>query len=393
MAWREVRETVSFRQEILSFATKADANIREIGRRFQVSPKTLYKWLKRWRAEGEAGLANRSRRPGRSPAHTDVEVEQRVIAVRLKYRSWGARKIHRLLEVQADLELPAHSTIHRILKRNGHIEPSESAKHQAWHRFEHEAPNQLWQMDFKGWFRTADQERCNPLTVLDDHSRYVVCLEACLNQQAETVRTCLTATFRRYGMPERMTMDNGAPWGYDLEHRYTPLTAWLIRLGVGVSHSRPYHPQTQGKDERFHRTLDVDLLHWHQFRDNTHVQRHFDEYRHVYNRERPHQALQMEVPASRYQISPRTFPENLAPIEYDNGDIVRKVQRKGQFQYAGKTYVVGKAFHGYPIALRPTTQDGLWNVHFCHQKIATIDSRDGTVLGRKPVENEVTEEI
>jgi hypothetical protein len=183
----------------------------------------------------------------------------------------------------------------------------------------------------------------------------------------------LTGTFRRYGLPERMTMDNGAPWGNDLEHRYTPLTVWLLRLGVAISHSRPYHPQTQGKDERFHRTLDVDLLRWHSFRDAEHVQKHFDHYRHVYNRQRPHQALNFEVPASRYQASPRSFPEQLAPVEYDSGDIVRKVTDKGHFQYQGQSYSVGKAFYGYPIALRATTIDGVFNVFFCHQKIGRVD--------------------
>src|SRR5215813_15128117 len=147
-----------------------------------------------------------------------------------------------------------------------------------------------------------------------------------------------TPTFRQYGLPERMTMDNGAPWGDDLQHRFTPLTVWLIRLGVAISHSRPYHPQTQGKDERFHRTLDVDLLRWHSFHDRAHVQKHFDEYRDIYNRERPHQALGLHVPASRYRLSTRRFPEQLPSIEYDVSDIVRKVHAKGHFQYRGKRY-------------------------------------------------------
>jgi transposase InsO family protein len=228
-------------------------------------------------------------------------------------------------------------------------------------------------MDFKGWFRTTDQRPCHALTVLDDHSRYVVCLRACLNQRTDTVQTQLIATFQRYGLPERMTMDNGAPWGNDLEHPHTPLTVWLVRLGIGISHSRPYHPQTQGKDERFHRTLDVDLLRWHHFRDAWHVQKHFDKYRHIYNRERPHQALGLEVPASRYRVSARGFPEHLPPIEYDINDIVRRVHAKGHFQYRGRCYRVGKAFHGYPVALRATADDGILNIFFCHQKIGQID--------------------
>jgi len=373
VAWDEVKQTMSFREEILTLAMQPGSNVRELCRRFQVSPKTFYKWLKRSRTEGKTGLINRSRRPHESPMRTKPAVEERILAVRDEYPSWGARKLRRVLVNRGNFEIPTNSTVHRILKRNGKIDAEESHKHQAWQRFEHEAPNQLWQMDFKGWFQTGDQQRCNPLTVLDDHSRYVVCLQACVNQQTETVQAQLTETFRRYGLPERMTMDNGAPWGNDLEHRYTPLTVWLIRLGVKTSHSRPYHPQTQGKDERFHRTLDVDLLRWRSFCDMIDVQKHFDKYRHVYNHERPHQALQLDVPATRYRVSTRRFPDELAPIEYDAGEIVRTVQTTGRIYYRGKHYRVAKAFHGYPVALRQTNEDGILNVCFCHEVIGQIN--------------------
>jgi transposase InsO family protein len=295
--------------------------------------------------------------------------------MRQQYRGWGARKIKTRLEVLGNQNVPVASAIHRVLQRNGAIDGGERLKHQAWQRFEHEAPNQLWQMDFKGWFRTNDGTGCHPLTVLDDHSRYVVCLEACRNQQGETVQLKLTETFRRYGLPERMTMDNGSPWGGDDGSGYTPLTAWLIRLGVAVSHSRPYHPQTQGKDERFHRTLGVELLRWQQFRNLEHVQRQMEPYRHVYNHERPHQALGMNVPASRYQISPRSFPETLPTIEYDSGDLVRTVQVRGHIHYRSQKILVGKAFRGYPVALRPTREDGFVDIYFCHQRVRRVDLR------------------
>lgn len=371
MAWAEVKQTVGFREEILMLGNQSEVNIRELCRRFQVSPKTFYKWRKRF-ADGEEGLANRSRRPHESPTRTEAVVEGKILAVRAAHRSWGARKIRRVLLDKGEPNIPADSTVHRILERNGQID-SNSEKHQSWQRFEHEAPNQLWQMDFKGWFRTNDQRRCNPLTVLDDHSRYVVCLQACLDQKTETVQTQLTTTFRRYGLPERMTMDNGSPWGNDWEHQYTPLTVWLMRLGVRVSHSKPYHPQTQGKAERFHRTLDVDLLRWQSFRNLVHVQQHLDQYRDVYNRQRPHQALSLEVPSSRYRISCRQFPEHISAIEYDVGDVVRKVQVKGRFRFRGRVYKVAKAFYGYPIAVRATVNDGIFDVFFCHQKIGAID--------------------
>jgi len=280
------------------------------------------------------------------------------------------------LGVLGEPEVPAVSTVHRILKKNGMIQSEESEKHQAWQRFEHEAPNQLWQMDFKGWIATDDGRRCHPLTVLDDHSRYVVCLQACGNERSETVKQHLTSTFRHYGMPEWMTMDNGAPWGNDLMHRHTPLTAWLMRLGIGVSHSKPYHPQTQGKDERFHRTLKADVLQSQHFRSLRHVQDKFDPYRHVYNHERPHQAIAMAVPASRYQISARSFPEILPAIEYDAIDQVRRVKPKGFLQFQRKRISVGKAFSGYPLAIRPTTEDGVFDVYFCRYRIKSFDIRE-----------------
>src|SRR5262249_9640533 len=159
--------------------------------------------------------------------------------------------------------------------------------------------------------------RCHPLTVLDDHSRFALGLEACANEQGVTVQERLTTIFRRYGLPRRMTMDNGSPWGNDSTHPHTPLTVSLMRLGIGVGHSRPYHPQTQGKDERFHRTLKVEVLHGRTFRDLPHCQAAFDEWRTVYNVQRPHEALAMATPGSRYAISARPFPASLPAVEYD----------------------------------------------------------------------------
>jgi transposase InsO family protein len=229
-------------------------------------------------------------------------------------------------------------------------------------------------MDFKGHFE-AGNSRCHPLTILDDHSRYALELAACADERKDTVKARLTDVFRCYGMPERMTMDNGAPWGGEADYPYTILTAWLIRLGVRVSHSRPYHPQTQGKDERFHRTLNVEVIKHAAFRDLAHCQRRFDQWRPIYNLERPHEALGMKPPVSRYQPSPRLFPETLPAIEYAPGDIVRKVHDKGEIQYRGYVFRVGKAFYGYPVALRHTSQDGLLDVYFCQQRIAQINLR------------------
>lgn len=372
MPWQEV-STMSLRKEFVILATAEGASIRQLCRRFSISSRTAYKWIHRYREEGEEGLTDRSRRPQRMPTRTPKAVEAVALAVRDAHPTWGGRKLRAVLAARG-LPRPAASTVSTILQRHGRIDPAESVKHRPWQRFEQQRPNQLWQMDFKGHFAVGEG-RCHPLTVLDDHSRFALAIEACADEQTATVQRRLTAIFRRYGLPERMLMDNGSPWGYDQDNPYTPLIAWLIRLGIKVSHGRPYHPQTQGKDERFHRTLQADLLRDRSFPDLESCQREFDSWRDLYNLERPHQALALATPASRYQISPRPFPETLPPIEYGPDDLVRKVQVKGEISFRGKTFKVGKAFNGYPVALRPTVQPELFEVYFCQQSIGRIDLR------------------
>jgi transposase InsO family protein len=321
--------------------------------------------------DGADALADGSRRPHHSPRRSAQLLEQRVLELRDEHPAWGARKLHRRLRALGYQALPAPSTVHAILVRHGRIDVVESAKHQPWQRFEHALPNALWQMDFKGHF-ALDAARCHPLTVLDDHSRFNICLRACADERGTTVQTHLSASFHRYGLPLRIAVDNGSPWGDTLDSPYTPLVAWLIRLGIQVSHSRPYHPQTLGKDERFHRTLKAEVLRF-SFPDLDSVQRHFDRWRPVYNCERPHEALSMQTPASRYSVSPRRFSAVLPPIEYGPTDIVRRVQQQGFFSYRGRSFRVSKAFTGLPIALRHACTDGVFDVFFCHQKISQID--------------------
>lgn len=375
MPWKEW-SLMLLRREFVELGIQPEANVTQLCQRFGISRKTGYKWLKRYREAKEVGLRDRSRRPRQSPKRSGPAVEARVLAVRDKNPAWGARKIRSRLETLGRGEVPAGSTIHAILRRHQRVDLTESNKYRPVQRFEREAPNQLWQMDFKGHFALGNGQRCHPLGMVDDHSRFALCLQACRNQQGETVQQQLTATFRRYGLPEAMLMDNGSPWGSDPDHPYTPLTVWLLRLGVGVGHGRPWHPQTQGKQERFHRTLKAEVLAGPVFGDFTQVQARFDQWRQVYNHERPHQALGMAVPASRYQVSPRTFPEALPAIEYGPGDIVRKVQDQGKISFQSRSFRVGKAFRGYPVALRPTVQDGVLTVHFCSHQIAEISLRD-----------------
>ena len=372
MPWEEV-STMSLRKEFVMLALQDGANRRALCRHFGISPKTGYKWLKRYMSEGPAALADRSRRPKHSPNATAQALERAVVELRQAHPAWGGRKLQRRLNRLGYRAPP--STITAILHRHGLIEPEASQKAQPFVRFEHEAANQLWQMDFKGHFAMGTG-RCHPLTVLDDHSRFNLALQACPDEQGLTVQGELTETFRRYGLPERMLMDNGAPWGNDAAHRLTPLTVWLIRLGVGVSHSRPYHPQTMGKDERFHRTLNMELLSRHRFEDLVACQRRFDRWRNSYNLERPHESLKMDVPAQHYQPSQRVFPETLPAIDYGSAETVRRVQAKGEVFFKGHVFRISKALRGYPVALRPTPEDGVFSVHFCLTQVAQIDLRN-----------------
>jgi transposase InsO family protein len=371
MPWQEVT-VMSQRFEFVALAQKEGANMARLCRRFGISRKTGYKWLRRFNERGVVALIDQSRRPHHSPGRTAQRVEDAILRVRDKHPVWGARKVRARLERLGWSGLPSPSTITAILRRYSRIDDEEAEKHRAWQRFEAEMANDLWQMDFKGHFAMSDG-RCHPLTVLDDHSRFAVAVRACDNERGETVQDQLTYVFRGYGLPRRLLVDNGSPWGSDDRHPYTPLIAWLIRLGIKVIHSRPYHPQTAGKEERFHRTLKAEVIGQRLFRDLTDCQVHFDVWRNIYNFERPHEALGMAVPASRYRESPREFPKELPPIEYGPDDVVRKVQKEGQVHFQGRVFRIPKAFLGYPVAIRPTLNDGVFDIFFCQQKVAQID--------------------
>ena len=377
MPWKGT--TMSQRQEFVRFALAGDANIRELCRRYGISPTTAYKLIGRYDSQGPSALADRSRRPLHSPSKTSPVIEQAVVRLRKEHPRWGSRKILRRLRDPScpqakglDLgELPASSTVTDILRRHGLIDPQESVKHQPWQRFEKDHPNDLWQMDFKGHFAVG-QQRCHPLVIVDDHSRFSLCLHAFPNEHLEPVRSQLEQVFGAYGLPVAMLCDNGRPWGAS-DRPYTKLSAWMIRLGIRVSHGRCRHPQTQGKVERFNRTLKAEALWGRHFEDMTQVQQSLDAWRGVYNLKRPHEALGMAVPASRYQPSPRNLPRTLPPIEYGPGDQVRMVQSNGYIHLRGRTLFLSEAFAGQPVALRPTEQDGLLEVYYCHQKIDQID--------------------
>lgn len=385
MPWKAC-DLMSLRMELLTLARQPGADRARLARRYGISRKTLYKWLARSGGNDPPdpsghSLCDRSRRPACSPKKTPAEVEARALAVRLAHPAWGPRKIRAvMLRSSPAEEVPSTSTIGRILRRHDLIGEQAGLAATPCQRFEHASPNDLWQMDFKGDFALAGGGRCHPLTMLDDHSRYNLLLSACSDQRRETVLPRLMAVFKRYGLPRRMLMDNGAPWGVShCPACYTRLEVELLNLGIGVTHGRPYHPQTQGKEERFHRTMKVELLQQRQWIDLPETQQAFDPWRHVYNHERPHDALGLATPASRYTPSPRSLPDPVPPPEYHQSDIVRSLNPVGQLSFKGAWYKLSEAFAGRRIALRPTPTDGVWHACFGRFNIAILDERDGSV--------------
>ena len=370
MPWTE-QDLMSLRAEFLNLAAHPSANLSLLARRFGISRKTAYKWVGR---RGEA-MTDRSRRPRTSPTRTDPGIECLLLDVRDRFPSWGARKLRRFLIDQGADDLPAASTITAILKRNGRISAEASDAAQHWQRFQHDQPNDLWQIDFKGHF-PMQHGRCHPLTVLDDCSRFDIALRAFPGEDRASVQSALIECFRKYGLPSRINADNGPPWAAPLRSdSLTRLGAWLVRLQVKLSHSAPRHPQTNGKIERFHRTLKSELISRRVFKDLRNAQLAFDAYREIYNNLRPHEAIGLDTPIKRYRPSPREFPETLPPIEYATDWIVRKVNLDGMISYKNVDYRVSDALHGEHVGLQPTDADGVFDVYFCHHFIRRIDVR------------------
>jgi transposase InsO family protein len=367
---------MDLRQEFVSLASQEGANVRELCRRYGISPTTGYRYLARWRSDGAAGLADRSHRPHCSPRQVPPAVEAAVLALREAHPAWGGRKLHHALARQGMVQpVPAPSTITAILRRHGRLAPPVRPSRDC-QRFEAEAPNALWQLDFMGQ-PDLPTGHVHPLTLLDDYSRYALAVVACSHQQEAVVREHLATAFRRYGLPRRLLTDNGPPWGTAGAGGLGALEAWLLRLGIVVSHGRPYHPQTQGKVERLHRTLWAEVVGIRDLPDLATAQVRFDAWRTAYNQQRPHEALGFAVPAERYQASPRPFPEALPPIAYGPDDAVRIVHHPGRIAFRGQRFFVSQGLNGLPVAVRPTTDPAVFTVWYCQRQVATLDLTNG----------------
>lgn len=375
---------VSVMEERIRFVIRASCegvNMSRLCREFGISRPTGYLWLKRYHDSGSViGVIERSRRPLRSPNHTSSADEALVIRLRRQY-GWGAGKLRELL--RRDGISIAVSTINRILKRNGLVRPKDSHRPAA-KRFEREHPNQLWQMDFKGDCR-LNHGVCYPLSILDDHSRYAVGLYALPNQLGSTVHTSLVETFEHYGVPEAMLMDHGIPWWANSNrHGLTRLSVSLIKQGIKLCFGAFRHPQTQGKVERFHRTLEDRF--WHRGKPKTLAgfRRTLAEFREEYNQIRPHEALGMAVPAERYQPSPKAYNPQPPDWEYPEGAIVKRLNTQGCLDYNRKRYFVCEAIADELVQIE-NIEDKIV-VRYRHVYIREIERKTGkSVSLLKPV--------
>lgn len=378
MPWKE--DTVeNQRRRFVALAAEAGCNFSALCRQFGISRRTGYKWVERYQ-EG-LPLSDQSREPLFQPRRTPPETEELILTVRSNHPTWGARKILRYLEDKGNVVLPSPSTATAILKRNGFISPEVSAQHKPYQRFVRDAPNDLWQMDFKGHFAMCDGNRCHPLTMKDDHSRNLLCLDAYMNECWENVESSLRRVFAENGLPNAILCDNGSPWG-DSKQGYTFFELWMMQMDVLPIHGRPLHPQTQGKEERFHRTLNEDVLKRNAIRDIVHAQALFDAYKYEFNHERPHEALNLDVPAKHYKPSKKKMPDSLKDPEYDPGKTLRKVNYKGYVSIQNHRYYLSETFVDKYLELLPL-EDNIIALCYGQFIIAKIDPDEQLFVSKK----------
>jgi transposase InsO family protein len=302
-----------------------------------------------------------------------------VVEARARF-GWGGRKLHHYLTQQGLPNVPAPSTITAILARAGadQAAPRLGDPPRRWQRFEAGRPNDLWQIDFKGPVPLQDGTRY-PLLVLDDHSRFVVGLTASPDMQSTTVQAHLVPLFQRYGLPARMLGDNGGPWGsshHGVGVALTRLTAWLIRLGIAISHGRPYHPQTQGKIERCFRTLGAEVLSRTATTTPAELQARFDAWRLTYNQVRPHEAVGDAPPICRYTLSPRPYPAVLPPLLYEPHDWLVRVSAQGFIRLERQRYFISQVIPGELVAVHPTATDDIVAIWYGPQFVMFVDRRN-----------------
>lgn len=378
MPWKE-RTVMDKRSRFLAEAISKERSFSAVCRAYGISRKTGYKWLHRYET-GQA-LSDKSRAPRHRPHKTAPEIEQEILRIRTKHPGWGPRKLLHELSQQVHTNLPSKSTVENILKRNGRITPEASEAATPYTRFERERPNELWQMDFKGDFALLDGQRCYPFDILDDCSRYGLTLHANRGTSAEEFVPLFTHILEEYGLPDAILCDNGKPWG-DSKGGITQFDVWMMRLGVLPIHGRPLHPQTQGKLERFHRTMKDELLRYKPLRNAQQAQAEFDAWLYAYNNERAHEALGLRVPAAVYRPSKRTLLNADRPVEYDTGSLLYKVNYKGYISIRKHRYYLTEALIGEYLQLNDLGGH-LVGLQYGDFEIAQIDLEQQMIVSKR----------
>ena len=353
--------------------------IAELCRRYGVSRPTAYKWIRRYEEEGPEGLRERSRAPLRHPNAVPAEMERAIVDFRRKHMKWGPRKIVASMgRKYAQWEQwPAASTVGAILKRHGLViarKRKRRAKPTPGTLTPYEGVNQVWCADFKGWFRTGDTTRCDPLTISDGHSRYLLRCQAMVAPRLDAVQGVFEATFREYGLPCVIRTDNGVPFASTGLGGLSRLSVWWIKLGINPERIRPGNPQQNGRHERLHRTLKEEAISPPAANPRA-QQRAFDRFRKEYNYERPHEALGQRPPASVYVPSSRSFPARIREMEYPAEMVVRKVKMHGDIPWKGSTAFLSQTLAGEVVGLKQI-DERYWRVHFGQLELGELDTHE-----------------
>ena len=370
MAWEE-RTVEQMREEFVRRVLAQEQSKAALCREYGISRPTGDKWIERYQ-QGET-MSDRSRAPKSRPGKVSTEIETEIVQLRKHYPAIGAVKLRRMMEDAGRTDLPCARTFNNIFRRHDLIGQEESSAATPILRFEKAAPNEMWQADFKGNFRMSDGYRCHPLNILDDCSRFNLCIEALTSETFDAVKPVMERLFREYGLPFSFLCDNGNPWGTAQSLGYSRFEVWLMELGILTLHGRPRHPQTQGKEERFNRSFTRECLKGKTFFDKVHAQSCFNEYRVFYNEVRPHFALDLDVPVKHYKPSSKMMPEKIEQWEYDSGYQLCKVKETGFFNYKGQGFFLSEAFGGKTIAVRESHLPGQITLVFRNFKIGRID--------------------
>lgn len=377
MSWRDVG-VEELRLAFVMEHGRSDLTFSALCDRYGISRKTGYKWVGRHAAEGVAGLLDRSRAPHAHGRATEPEVVAAIVGLKHEHPSWGPRKlVARLQLVSPRVRWPSHSTVSVLLEREGLVRARHSRRHAvASGPLTHpDVANRVWAADHKGWFALGNGRRCEPLTITDLASRYLVDLEASTSTSQAQARPVFERAFARYGLPAVIRTDNGSPFASAGPTGLTRLSAWWIRLGIRPERIMPGKPQQNGRHERFHATLGEAIR--PPAPDRVTQQARFDVFRHVYNEERPHEALGQIPPAARFVGSARPLPARDPEPAYPPEAAVRRVRSNGDIKWAGHLVFVSQAIIGEWVAVIDSDQGPLVRYH--DTLIGRIDTRTYTV--------------